>query len=166
MKPEILTRSSADKLALIERLKIGKPGDTVTYEELAAVIGRSVKSSTPGYAPLSRARWNCIREHQVVWEPLADHTGLKCINDAELLAQGSHALTHIRRKARRANVKLSAAKPDKLTNDERVTLAGLLTLNAAIMSAASEKSLKRIEGSIDSAHKPLPVGRTLEILKS
>lgn len=165
MKPEILTRASADKLALVEVLKSGKPGDTVTYDALAKVIGRSVRANTPGYSPLSRARWYCIREMGIVWEPLADHSGLKCLSDTETLTLGSHALAGIRRKARKANAKLGAIDPVKLTNPERVALAGLLTLNAAIQSAATDKSRKKIEGAIDKSCKPLPVGRTLEILK-
>lgn len=165
-KPEILNRASADKLALFDRLKTGKPGDVVTWDELAEVIGRPVKAGTLGYEPLRRARWKCVRDLGVVWEPVSAHDGLKCLNDSETVALGVHALGAIRRRARRSNVKMAAVNAAKLDNADKLTLAGVMALNAAIESAATEKSLKRIEASVGDNPKPLPVARTLEILKT
>lgn len=165
-KPEILTRASADKLALYDRLKTGKPGDTIAWAELEAIINRPVRSGTLGYEPLRRARWKCVKEYGIVWEPISDHSGLKCLNDAEILKLGAHALTSLRRKARRANIKLASADGAKLGNAERVTLASLMALNAAIETAATDKSLHRIEGAMGSEVKPMPVGKTLEILQA
>lgn len=165
MKPEILSRQSAEKLALFDRLKIGKIGDIVPWHELEAVIGCPVRSGSPGYQSLYGARKKVLREVGLVWEPLADHSGLKCLNGQEVLMLGVSALKRIQRGARRANFKLSAVDPTTLNQQDHLRLLANRSLLAVLESSAKTSSLQRIEAAGNAEMKPLPPARILAILQ-
>ena len=110
-KPEILNRTSADVMALYDRLSKGSVGDTITYDEMAEIIGRSCKPGSHGYPAQYSARKKCVRENGLVWEPLKDHSGLKCLDAKEVLMLSAKDQRRIGRGARRARAKLSCIDP-------------------------------------------------------
>lgn len=166
MKPEILNKTSADVIALCDKIAAGKVGDILTYDELSALVGRSVKPGGPAYPAMYSARKRCLRETGLVWEPLKDHTGLKCLDAEEILKLGASDMKRIGRGARRANRRLGCVDPSTLNDQQRLNLIGSRSILAAIDSASKTASIKKIEAALNGAMKPLPMGRTLDILKA
>lgn len=102
----ISTEISPDVAALVERLIDSKPGDLVSYDDLAATIGRDVRGEHRWL--VLRAREIANRDHGAIF---GNERGKGYVRLApeEAHSLGSTARSAIRRKARKASKMIRAA---------------------------------------------------------
>lgn len=163
MEPAILARGTAEKLALFDKLKAGKVGDVIEWREFEALTGRSVRQG-PSYLSLWKARRKCLEELGLVWEPLSNRSGLKCLSPQETLTLGVAALKRIQRGAERAIVKLNTIDKSALSNQEKLRLIASQSMLSALASAAKEDNLRKIEDNCKASSKPMIPSKTLSII--
>jgi len=163
-EPTIISKYSSDVLILTEALSSKNKGDVLTYDELSELVQAEVRSGGRGYQALYRARTKCITDHSKVWEPLSDHTGLKCLTDKEILSLEPKALKSIRRKARKANHKLVTADWANLTDEQQSRLSASMALNAVLEESANAKSVKILQKAMKEP-RPMQVSESLSLLR-
>ena len=133
---------------LVERLKIGKPGDTVTDEELSEICGRDTQNGGKGYQSL-RTAINYVSQHyQVIWSRVYGGHQLKCMDSDERVALTRSGLKSIKRKATRtanivASIDTSKLEPDQAK--ETNALAAQLGCITLFASTSTTKKLETIE---------------------
>ena len=168
-KPEILNRTSADRLAYVAYFKAATIGATATYDELSAITGRICKPGGPAYPAMLAARNEVERDFGIAWRPLADHSGLKCLSPEEVAKLPADVLSRLGRASRRARRKLAKVGERHLAsmNDgDRVRFVATQSAVNAIASALDNRRIARLVQAVETSMKPLPVGKTLEILKA
>lgn len=68
---------------LIERLKAGKPGDTLTDEQLEDACGHDTRPSGKGYTYLMSAIRHCRRNFGVNWQRIPRGDSIRCLVPGE-----------------------------------------------------------------------------------
>lgn len=138
-----------------------EPGAIVSYEDLNTIAGRCVQ--TVARSSLNTARKMCIRNDQIVFEPVWS-VGLKRLSNDEIPDTVTSKLSRIRRLSKRAAVTLACVDYDSLSNDLKIKHnAGLSILGA--LSELSKPNTALIENKIRADNKLLPVGKVFEIFK-
>ncbi len=65
----------------VERLKAGKPGDLLTRDEMATIIGRGCKTHELGYGNVNTAIRHTERHAGIVWRWDREAQALRCLSD-------------------------------------------------------------------------------------
>ena len=122
---------------LIERLKGGEPGDTVTDEELTAIVGNDTAPSGKAYKNLQSAvRW--VRRDGVVWSRVRGEGVLKCLQHRE---RTDVSESYVQRSGRAAKTALQVARATRvaeLSSDEAKRHTAIVA-RAAMQAAAGER---------------------------
>lgn len=133
---------------LIEQLKDGKPGDTVTAEHLNArckAAGFSMEVwSHKGLAALRTARRYVCRHFKRVWEIVPGTLTLKCLEASEALESVRGDLKSVARKATRVGTKGRTIDVEKLGGQSstlRAVMAQVDTI-ACVASAAATRAIE------------------------
>ena len=166
-QPDILNRTSADRLAFEDKLKAGPMGAGLTYDELEKVVGRSCRPDGPAYPALARARKSVERDFGLVWQPIASHEGLKCLTPDDMAKLPADKLARLARAARRAARQLNniaARHAGAMTEQERVRFCMHQSAINAVASVLHSRRQTKLEGPVTAAMKPLPPAKTLEVL--
>lgn len=131
--------------AAIDKLKLGKPGDTITRDDMAKVVKESCELGTPGYGSVNTAIKHCETNYQVVWRWDRDLKAYKCLNNSESVRVGGQLMRRARTKAKRSLRVASSVDEKKLTDEERRDHS-LNVLSAGLMVTAGSSSFqKRVE---------------------
>lgn len=102
----------------IERLKKGQPGDTVTRDEMAQVIGRDCATGTLGYGNVCSAIRHVLREYGIAWEWAKDLQAWKYLNDDERVTATEGQIHRGRRRAKHG-LQIALTVDSKNLTDER-----------------------------------------------
>ena len=131
--------------AAIDKLKLGKPGDTITRDDMAKVVKESCELGTPGYGSVNTAIKHCETNYQIVWRWDRDLKAYKCLNNSESVRVGGQLMRRARTKAKRSLRVASSVDEKKLTDEERRDHS-LNVLSAGLMVTAGSSSFqKRVE---------------------
>jgi len=103
----------------IDKLKDGKPGDMISREAMAAVIGRSCELSEKGYANVMSAIRHVERVHGVVWRWGRTEQAFVCLSAAQAVDDVQQTLKRSGKMARRALTTASTIKPEELDDEHR-----------------------------------------------
>lgn len=154
---------SVDASMLYDRLKKAAIGETVTYADLSAIIGRNVQGSARHlvYSAINKA----LREDHMVFEAVMG-VGYRRLDDVEIVNCSDNAFVRVRRMARRQSAKLTsvsnfAALPNELKIKHNTNISMLGALTHLIRPA----SVKRLESHVMEAATVLPSAKVLEHVK-
>lgn len=125
---------------LVEKLKDGKAGDTLTDEQLAAICGKATGPNQPGYSSLQSAISHVRSNHGLTWQRLPKANAIRCLNAEETVESVTGDLRSIKKKSRRAASKLRTVDPSKIKDDStrhKVTVLGAMMGALQVMAAGA-----------------------------
>jgi len=160
----LTTKHAADLDILKARLRGMEPGDTVTYAELSALIGRDILQHR--YLIL-KACEGLLRAERRAFESVY-RTGIRRLTADQAVEGVPHVLRRVRRIVRRGAAKVAAIDYHALSSDAlRQQHNGFISVCAALLQCADGHALKRVSGRCsNSLAAPLPPASTLQMLAS
>lgn len=160
----IIPNRSIETAKLIERLKGGKPGDTITDEELTKIAnGLSTAVNGPGYGRLQSAMRFVMREYHIVWKRINKAGAIKCLDSLEASDDMAADLGVIRRRSNRARHKMAAIKLDGLTADQQRRTKALSAQIMTIGLFATSSTTKKLEAR--NVVSPFDPSKVIELFK-
>lgn len=129
---------------LIEKLKEGKVGDTVSDEELSKICGRATHVTGNGYANLQTAIRYCLRHYGKSWSRVKTEGRIKCEDTDERIEHVVSDNNRIRRSAARSTQRLVSIPDDEITDTQRPRVFGMLAQAGAIKLFAQNSTAKRL----------------------
>ena len=131
---------------LIDVMKTGKQGDTLTAKELKDACGRNVKSGEDGYANLASAIRHCINNYNLVWKWIKGLDGIRCLGPTEIVSVSETDRKSISRRAKRSCRKLATIDDGKLADGEKVMVNTQRAFMGSLAMFASPSISKAFEG--------------------
>jgi len=102
----------------VDVLKEGKPGDTKTREELAAIIGRNVEHGSLGYGNVLSAIRHVERCHGIVWRWDATSKLYRCLTSSQAVVDAQQSLKRSGKFAKKALLTNSTVRIEELSTEE------------------------------------------------
>lgn len=161
--PKAVTRLSSDEpnvdtWLLYQRLLEAQPGETVTYPELAQLVGRPVSGSDGN---LRTAIERALQIDDAVFGCVVG-IGYRRLTDSDIVRNGTRDTDSIRRRARRAGQKLTKIQDfEALDPRERVEHNARLAILAAIGQMTQPASIKAVEDEVGEERRELPFAETI-----
>jgi hypothetical protein len=87
---------------LVDLLKVGKPNDKLTDEEMSAHCGRDTRVGGNGYGNLGTAIGRTEKFYGIVWKRVLAENCIVCLTDEGKMSVVQDSTVSIHRKARRA----------------------------------------------------------------
>lgn len=149
---------SADSRLLYQRLRRAAVDEVVTYTELSAEIHRPVSGATPALrTAIDAAR----RDDDIVFAAVRG-IGMKRLNDVDIVDQSTADAVAIRRRAKRAAVKLTKVSDySALPAGKQLEHTARLSIFAAIAEISSDKSIRKVAAAAGGRAGELPISETL-----
>lgn len=144
---------SADSAALVAELRKAVVGTTVSYETLSQAIGRNVQNSAS--SALQSARHVVQREFRMVFSTIRG-SGLKRLNDSDIVDLSDKAREHARRHAKRTARKLVCVDYDALPKAKQTKHNAALSMFGVLAEIATDKAQGRLEKRISDVGQQLP----------
>ena len=159
----VIGEMSVDARLLYERIVKAAVGDTVTYEELSAVIDRNVQGAAR--SALNSARARAKRDDSMVFGTIMN-SGIKRLDDIEIVGTSEAVMRHMRRTARKQVGTLASIRDfNALPNDVKVRHNASVSIMGALMQATSAKAVKTVEARVTMTQQPLALAKTLDAFK-
>lgn len=161
--PEI----SVDTRLLYERLAKLEKGETVTYTELSAIIGRDVRGPRARHL-LDRARKLALENDNVVVEAVVNEGLRRPLDTVVVTTTGECYRRGVIRRAVIAARKYAAVDYGALSEADRVKHNAEVSQLGAIKAFAADSTTKQLEASISGQqyNGPLPIGKMLDVFRS
>lgn len=156
MKP-VQFEMSADARFLRQELSKLKPGDSTSYAELSAAIGKPV---TGAMAALQTAKRSLLREG-FVFSPIRGE-GVHRLTDVEVVA--SDDISPLRRHARRLGKKLSTVSYEQLDPAHQLALTAKSSVVGMVAAVTTEKAIEKVAAAASGRAGELPISETLKAL--
>lgn len=148
---------SVDTRVVYDRLKKAELGETITYADLGALLGREID----GGDPIMQSALRSVENDGLVFGNVRS-VGYQRLNDTEIVKSTEQDRLALRRKARRVVEKLShVADFEALPNDLKVKHNAAVSGFGAIAAILSPAKMKALEGRIEVAQAKLPLAKTL-----
>lgn len=152
---------SIDTKMLSDRLAKCEDGETVTYADLSAIIGRNVQVEARGN--LTSAMHRMLAEGAVFGS--VRNVGVKRLTDAEIVGVGPEIIGRVRRAARRASAKLASVQNfEGLPPAAQTTHNMALSVLGVLAHITKPGTVRKLEARIEQGRQALPLQRTLEAL--
>lgn len=129
---------------LVEAMKEGKPGQTLTDEALTAFCGKDTSPGMVGYSSLVKAIHYVTQHFGIVWKRVPKAGCIKVLDAHETAEDVSSDMTCIRRKTRRTIRKAAATKLADLTQEERTQMLATSAQLGAIALMADSGTTKKL----------------------
>lgn len=156
-------RRSIDTDVLYKRLVNVKIGETITYTELSALIGRDVQIS--GSSILQSARRIALNKDNILFDTITNH-GIKRLNDVEKVNTAVSSLRRIQAAAKTGAKKVSSVDDfELLPSEQKFKHNAYLSIFNAIVYSAQQKTVQKIEQSIEIQNGKLSLNKTLDFFK-
>lgn len=149
-----------DTRLLHQALVAVQPGETITYETLAAAVGRDVEGADSN---LQSALRRALRDEGFVFSNIAK-VGYQRLTDEQIVTNSPNDLVHIRRKAKRASEKLfKVADLAKLPTQKQSAFNTSASLFGAIAAFLTPRGIKAVEAGVTVKGGELPVAETVRL---
>lgn len=149
-----LPELSVDTQVLIKRLSASTVGETITYEELSALIGRDVQNGARGF--LATARRRLKRDERMVFAPVYK-IGVKRLDDIGIVKAGQAGITHVRNHARRVtHTLLCLGNYDALPRGEQVAYNVTVAQAGMLAHITKTSTVKKIEQRVPTTEDAVP----------
>jgi len=153
--PEI----SVDTVIIYEHLTMMKPGEIVTYSDLAKYIGRSVPSSM-----LVTARKKALSDNHMVFGTIR-LVGLKLLSDIEIVKNAPATFRTIQNATRREAKRLAAVVFETLGNPEKIKHSASSAALAVINRLATPKQVEVLELKAADGMRKLSMMQALDAIR-
>jgi hypothetical protein len=150
---------SADTRFIRQALEAVKPGEMISYAALSKLISKTVSGQTPA---LQTARRTLVKDGYVF--SAVTGTGFRRLTDGEIVAASGSDIAAVRRKARRAGLKLSTVSFEALTPEQQLAHAAKASIVGAVAAITTDKAVAQVEKAASGRSSELPVGETLKAL--
>jgi hypothetical protein len=157
---KMIHEKSNDTKIIESVLAEAEVGQTITYQELSAAIGRDVRQFA--YPSLISAR-RCLQNTKRMVFGVEANVGLIRLNDSGIVESTEHDRKIIQRRAKRTIDKLRCAEFDKLTGEEKRRHVTASAQMGAVAMFASKNATKKIAGKVNGSSDALPIGETLKL---
>lgn len=136
-----------ETLVLIDMLKDGKVGDTLTAAALAERCLKNVKPGEAGYSNLQSAIRYVKKHHSVCWQWLKGEAKVKCLAATELVGRADSYRSQAKKKIRYAVGDLGIAlnRGSELPDSERPHANALYAQTATLAALAGGHTTKTLE---------------------
>lgn len=124
---------------LVDYLKAGQPGDTLTDAQLEQICGVGTAPGQPGYNFLRSAIKAVLREHGLVWERRNRGHCIECKTPTGVIASARADVDRLHRASKRPIRKLETLNGQQLSDEDR---AALITTSAQAKGTAVMTSVK------------------------
>lgn len=170
-EPETITEATLDHRPgimgihasrAVERLKAGKPGDTITREEMAEVIGRSCRPSQLGYGNVLSAINRVEIDHGIVWRWDRGTRAWVCLDDTAKTGVLKDYIRIARKRVRRGIRVAGTVDIAKLTTEQKQE-HGLTLAAAGVMNLCGGASFANRLKALDKPREP-EVGKLIELM--
>lgn len=159
--PRTIPQLSIDTKTIQDRLAKCAVGDTVSYEELTALVGRDVQQQARGN--LMSAMRRLVPDGKVFATIRGE--GVKRLSDVEIVGVGPATMNRMRRAANRARAKLAQVDDfEALPRDAKITHNLSMSVLGVLHHMTKASTVRQLEARIDQAQKALPLAKTLEAL--
>ncbi len=115
---QTIARISAFTSRAIERLQTGKPGDTVTADQMRDVIGMDCRSRDKGYSYVRSAIHHVESQHGIVWAWDRDGDQWKCLDTQSKAESVDGFIKQARRRIRAGLRRGKAVNEAELTDEQ------------------------------------------------
>lgn len=146
------------------RLAQGKPGDTITREEMGKVVGRDCAVGAKGYGNVCSAISKCEREHGIVWRWIRSLSAWKCLQDSEKVGETTRGISSGVRKVNRALRVAAAVNTECLDDDTRREHSLNVAIAGAMRVMGHGGTRKKLEAKSESIAEP-DVGKVLKLMQ-
>lgn len=158
----IIQQMSIDAKIIRDALAKLEIGQTMTYEEINALIGRDIRNHR---SALDTARKALMADCKVFGT--VAKVGLQRLDDTQKIKVAATSLGRIRRIARKASRTLAAVERfNDLPNDIKIQHNATMSICGAIQQAAQNSSMQRVERELQNNNHVLPVAETLRIFQN
>lgn len=151
-----ISQMSAFTARAIERLKAGKPGDTLSRDEMTEVIGRRCDTGSPGYANVSTAIRHVQNNFGIVWAWNTGEKVWRCLNAAERVGLSGHHQKKAAKSVRRSIRVIETVDESQLTEDERKKFRGQAQVAAIANLMLTANAVKKIGTAAMTAKLVIP----------
>lgn len=153
-----------DVRRIYERLDEAEVGDSIDYETLNQIIGRSVQNGARSV--LVRAIRRQLRERSRLWLVVRNE-GVKLASDSDVAtAIPEESRLKLSRLTKRQARKLAAIRDfDSLPREQKTGVLAAQSFLGAIATFTKPSSVKQLESSIEKQETPksLPLAKTIEV---
>lgn len=146
-RPTTIAQMSADTLALAQALRSVAVGDTISYEQLSAVIARPILERR---SSLAAARRLLVRDEKIVFDAVRG-VGLKRLDSAGTAGVMPSHLRKIRRASVRARRIGQCVSILDLPVEQRPSFVADVSLLALVSEVTAPVSRKRLEVAASAA---------------
>lgn len=151
---------SVDTEVLVKCLREVPVGETVTYEQLSALIGRDVTNGTR--STLARARDIVQREDRIVFKTVRK-IGLQRSDSTQITQSGIKVVQSINRASKRGARRVACANYDELSDMDKVKHNAYQTLFAVVYEETKARNRKKLEAAVATSNKKLPFRESLKL---
>lgn len=129
---------------LVELLKSGKPGDTISDDTLSRACGRDTSPGGKAYPNLNTAIRYCEANFGVIWQRVPKSGMLKVLDAAETTEVGASGVKAISRKSKRVNRQLATVDTSELSDDQKSRLYAMRSQVGMFELFADSKTTKQL----------------------
>jgi hypothetical protein len=130
---------------LIEELKEGTPGDTITDVALMGICGYDTSPKGKGYSALGTAIGVCLREHGILWSRIRSAGAIRCLDIERKVEYVKANNKHMGRVARKAVNILGSIAPSEIPDEKRPEFYSTLAQTGMIAEMSKPKTRKKLE---------------------
>lgn len=162
--PRRIAERSIDTQVLIDYLR-SRAGEfvLVTYDELAARLGRGCRSHERGYANLRSALKVLEAQERIVFFAVPGE-GVQQANDQGIVGLSVAGLDRARNTAKRSIRKLACANYENLPNDLRIKHNATASILGVLAEMTKPSSVKRLEAAVSGTQQLLSAKATTEAM--
>lgn len=139
----------------VNRLKDGKPGDTVTRDEMSQVIQRSCSPGTLGYGNVNSAIKHVLTKHGVAWKWSKPLQSWVCLDEAGKVEAANDCTSQARRRATKSIRYSVAVDPKQLTAEQSQQHSVNMAVAGIMRMAGSSGFSKKLLGTVNGEHAKL-----------
>lgn len=151
---------SADAKILINLLEEAVVGQTVSYQQMSAAIGRDVRKHA--LSSLGTARRFLQKEKRMVFGAERG-VGLVRLNDNDVVRSVESDRLKVHRQAKRTMNKLSTVEFNKLDDENKKAHVSVSAQMGAIAMFSHKSANKKIESQVSTSQQNISIGETLKM---
>lgn len=148
----------------VERLKDGKPGDTVSLEKMEEIVGRPCGNYTAGRGNVQSAIRHVLRHHNVAWEWDRSIKGWRCLTSIDKLEVIPAKMKRARSHLRRGMAIINTADFNDLTAEQQRILRTHSVHAGTLLLFSNPKAIQKLEQAGFEIKRP-DTQRLIELMK-
>jgi hypothetical protein len=150
---------SASTRLLIQRLRMVKVGDTLTYSDMSVVVSEKISGAS---GCLQTARRHLLKEENIVFDVVRG-VGMTRLSDTDIVRASDKDVDGIRRKAKKSCRKLSAIRDyAAMPRDQQLAHTARMSMLVAVSHMAKDTNLAKLEQKAAGVtSRELPIAETL-----